>query len=83
MLDDRDEFSNGRPMKMKKMNRKRRSLQKKRLMGSTESLGGLDELAASRASKNNDCCSVCFDLQCARIGLNCANRVRLLKWCFY
>ena len=51
-LDDRDEFSNGRPMRMKRANRKRRTLQKKRLMGSTESLGGLEELAASRASKN-------------------------------
>lgn len=54
VLDDRDEFSNGQPVRMKKMSRKRRSLQKKRLMGSTESLGGLEELAASRASKNNN-----------------------------
>lgn len=52
VLDDRDEYSNGRPMRMNKTSRKRRSLQKKRLMGSTESLGGLEELAASRASKN-------------------------------
>lgn len=51
VLDDRDDFSNGRPVRMKKLNRKRRSLQKKRLMGSTESLTGLDELAASRASE--------------------------------
>ena len=65
VLDDRDDFSNGRPMRMKKTNRKRRSLQKKRLMGSTESLGGLEELAASRASKNNN-----FTLQHCVILLN-------------
>lgn len=52
VLDDRDEYSNGRPVRMKKLSRKRRSLQKKRLMGSTESLTGLNELAASRASKS-------------------------------
>lgn len=48
-MDDRDDFTNGHPMRMRK-SRKRRSLQK-RLMGSTESLNRLDELAASRASK--------------------------------
>lgn len=52
VLDDREDFSNGRPMRLNKMSRKRRTLQKKRLMGSTESLGDLEELAASRASKN-------------------------------
>ena len=66
-LDDRDDFSNGRPVRMKKVNRKRRSPQKKRLMGSTESLTGLDELAASRASEVYnltsvvcDCCITCM-----------------------
>ncbi|KAL9967588.1 hypothetical protein ACROYT_G025850 [Oculina patagonica] len=52
VLDDRDDYSNGRPVKMKKLSRKRRSLQKKRLMGSTESLTGLEELAASRARRH-------------------------------
>ena len=50
MLDDREEFTNGQPVRMKKLSRKRKSLQK-RLMGSTESLNGLDDLAAARASK--------------------------------
>ena len=50
MADDREDYTNGQPVRMKKLARKRRSLQK-RLMGSTESLEGLDELAASRASK--------------------------------
>lgn len=59
VLDDRDDYSNGRPVKMKKLSRKRRSLQKKRLMGSTESLTGLEELAASRAS-TCDSCIACF-----------------------
>ena len=48
MLDDRDDYSNGQPMRMR-ASRKRRSLQK-RLMGSTDSLDALDELAANRAS---------------------------------
>lgn len=51
-MDDRDDYSNGEPTKMKKLSRKRRSMQK-RLMGSTESLDGLDDLAASRASESN------------------------------
>ena len=65
VLDDRDKYSNGQPMRMKKASRKRRSLQKKRLMGSTESLGALEEMAASRASKRSgvcDCCIACFGL---------------------
>ena len=50
VMDDREDFSNGQPLRLKKIGRKRRSLQK-RLMGSTESLNALDDLAASRASK--------------------------------
>ena len=54
VLDDRNDYSNGEPMKMKKLSRKRRSMQK-RLMGSTESLDGLEDLAASRASMGFHC----------------------------
>ena len=87
--DDRDEFSNGQPVRMKKMSRKRRSLQK-RLMGSTESLGGLEELAASRASKNNNFAQwrlwllyyLFWPLISRNIELNCANCTMLLKWFF-
>ena len=50
VLDDRDDFTNGQPVKMKKLSRKRKSIQKK-LMGSIESLNALEDLAASRASK--------------------------------
>ena len=50
VMDDRDDFTNGQPVKMKKLSRKRKSIQKK-LMGSIESLNALEDLAASRASK--------------------------------
>ncbi|XP_068670555.1 receptor-type tyrosine-protein phosphatase F-like [Montipora foliosa] len=50
VMDDREDFSNGQPLRLKKIGRKRRSLQK-RLMGSTESLNALDDLAASRARR--------------------------------
>ncbi|XP_067022800.1 receptor-type tyrosine-protein phosphatase delta-like isoform X6 [Acropora muricata] len=50
VLDDRDDFTNGQPVKMKKLSRKRKSIQKK-LMGSIESLNALEDLAASRAKR--------------------------------
>ena len=54
VVDDREDYSNGQPVRMKKLSRKRKSLQK-RLMGSTESLDGMEDLAASRASKTPHC----------------------------
>lgn len=50
VMDDRDDFTNGQPVKMKKLSRKRKSIQKK-LMGSIESLNALEDLAASRAKR--------------------------------
>lgn len=50
VVDDREDYSNGQPVRMKKLSRKRKSLQK-RLMGSTESLDGMEDLAASRARR--------------------------------